>query len=59
MRLDNIINSIKVITRYYLFTRSQPNSLKIIKKLKYRTYFSFIMNKNIANEGIATLYNQE
>lgn len=59
MRLDNVINSIKVINPDIICLQEvTPNSLKIIKKkLKYRTYFSFIMNKNIANEGIATLYN--
>ena len=59
MRLENIINTIKKLNPDLICLQEiTPNSLKIIKnKLKYKTYHSFIMNKNIANEGIATLYN--
>lgn len=59
MRLENIINTIKKLSPDIICLQEiTPNSLKIIKeKLGYKTYYSFIMNKNIANEGIATLYN--
>ena len=59
MRLKNIINTIRNINPDIICLQEiTPNSLKDIKKeLNYKTFYSFIMNKNIANEGIATLYN--
>ena len=61
MRIQNIINTIKILNPDIICLQEiTPNSLKIIKEqLGYKSYHSFIMNKNIANEGIATLYNPQ
>ena len=57
MRLQNIINSIKIIKPDIICLQEITREwLKVIKKeLKYKTYYSFITNKNKAQEGIATL----
>lgn len=59
MRVENVIQSIKKIDPDVICLQEvTPNSMKLLEKgLGYKSADTFIMNRNIANEGVATLYN--